>query len=153
MRTLKLLLLLAALAGMSGCVSSQNATLSPGADLGAIKSYYVVHLPKDGRNINKLICDNLTLRGYKATTGETGNAPADSQALVTYQDKWVWDMAMYMLKLDVQFRDPKTDVALASGEVLHTSLVRRSPPEMVKEVLDQIFQKASPLTATPIGNK
>jgi hypothetical protein len=155
MKNLKQLLILAALtAGLSGCMSSQKATVSPGADLGAIKNYYVVHLPQDGRKINQLICDDLNVRGYKATTGEAGNAPAGAEALVTYQDKWVWDMAMYMLQLDIQFRDPKTDIALASGEAMHTSLVRRSPPEMVKEVLNQIYQKASPpQAATPMGDK
>jgi hypothetical protein len=153
MKTLKLLSLFAILLGMSGCVSSQNATINPGTDLTAIRTFYVSRLSKDDRGINKLICDDLNGRGYKASTGEAEKAPADAQAVVTYQDKWMWDMTMYMLKLDIQIRDPKTDIALATGEVLHTSLVRRSPPDMVKEVLNQILQKASPSTTAPMGNK
>jgi len=153
MKTLQLLFAVILLAGLSGCASSQNATVSPGADLGAVKSYYVLHLPKDDRGINKLICDDLNGRGCKASTGEAGSAPPDAQAVVTYQDKWMWDMTMYMLKLDLQIRDPKTDVALASGEVMHTSLVRKSPPEMVKEVIDQIFQKAASSKAAPMGSQ
>ena len=154
MKSLISLLLVAALAGLSGCVSSQNAMVNPGTNLGAVKSFYVVHLPRDGRNVNQLICDDLVRRGLKATTGETGSVPPDADAVVTYQDKWVWDITMYMLQLDLQIRAPKTDFALASGQVMHTSIIRRSPPEMVKEVLDQIFQKASAARgAAPMGGK
>ncbi len=142
-----------ALSGLTGCMSTQKATIAPGTDLSAIKTYYVVHLPKDTRQINRLICDNLSLRGCHATTGEEGAVPADVDAVVTYQDKWMWDITMYMIQLDIQIRKPVSQVALANGQVMHTSLVRRSPPEMVKEVLDQIFNKAPPATIPPTGQK
>lgn len=154
MKHLLYLLVIAVIAGLSGCASAQKATVDPDAHLGSIKNYYVVRLAADKRGINQLICNDLNSRGFHATTGEAGRAPAEAGALVTYQDRWVWDMAMYMLQLDLQIRDPKTEISLASGEVMHTSLVRRSPPEMVKEMLDQIFNKApAPNAVTPVGGK
>lgn len=142
LRLLSLALLAGALLGLTGCASDKKATIMPGANLGAIKSYYVVHYPSDNGKVNQIICDDLISRGYQATTGGALTAPTNTDALLTYQDKWMWDFTMYMLQLDMQIRNPKTDIPMATGMAMHTSLVRRSPKEMVKEVLDEIFKQA-----------
>ncbi len=136
------ILLLASLVLWTGCASQKNAVVMPDANLGAIKNYYVVHLSADDRKINQLITENLVSRGLQATTGGSNAVPATAQAIVTYYDKWMWDITMYMLQLDIQIRHPQTHVPLATGMAMHTSLARRDPPEMVKEVLDEIFKKA-----------
>lgn len=139
---------------LAGCASSrQGASIIPGNDLRTIKSFYVVHLPADKRGIDKLIADDLKSRGYSAISGEEGKTPDGTDAVVTYKDKWMWDITMYMIQLDIQFRKPVSNVPLASGSSLRTSLVRKSPEGMVKEVLDQIFEKAGIATQTPMGNK
>ena len=138
----KIVVLAGASLYLAGCASKKNATIMPGANLGDVKNYYVVHLPADDRRINHLITEDLIHRGLTATTGESNAVPAAAEALVTYYDKWVWDMTMYMLQLDLQIRNPQTQVPLATGMAMHTSLVRKSPEEMVKEVLDEIFTKA-----------
>jgi hypothetical protein len=151
MQKLKLLALVVfsvTLLGVTGCSSKKNATLMPGANLGVIKNYYVVHYSSDNSKVNELIRDNLIARGYQATTGDAHATPADVDAVLTYQDKWMWDMTMYMLQLDMQIRNPKTDIPMATGMAMHTSLCRRSPKEMVKEVLDEIYKKAG-MPATP----
>ncbi len=125
----------------------------PGADIAAIKSFYIVHVPEDGRKINQLIADDLVARGYRATTGEATAKPTDVDAVVTYNDKWMWDMTMYMIQLDIQFRNPKTEIPLATGQSVRTSLVRKSPKLMVEEVLNQIFQKAGITPAPALGGK
>lgn len=113
----------------------------PGTDLSSLKKLYVVRLPADQRGVERLIADRLNVMGYQATAGEAVNTPADIDAVVTYQDKWMWDITMYMIELNVQVRQPKTQAALASGHSLRTSLVRKSPPEMVAEVLTDLFKK------------
>lgn len=148
-----LLLTVIVLLGLTGCASHQKGAIMPGANLGELKSYYVVHLPADSREVNKLICDDLIARGYRASTGEAINTPAEVDALVTYQDKWMWDITMYMLQLDIQFRKPTTEIPLATGQSLRTSLKRKSANSMVTEVLDQIFQKAGNASAPALGNK
>lgn len=72
------------------------------------------------------------------TTGDTTAANAD--AVITYVDKWMWDITMYMIELTIQVRDPKTDFTLAVGNSYHTSLTRKSPTEMVDEVMANIFK-------------
>lgn len=152
MRTMKFIstvILAIGLISLTGCSSSKrSATIMPGSNLGAAKSYYVVHYSSDNAKVNELIRDNLIARGYQATTGDAHATPTGVDAILTYQDKWMWDITMYMLQLDMQIRDPKTDIPMATGMAMHTSLARRSPKEMAREVLDEIYIKAG-LQAAP----
>jgi hypothetical protein len=133
--------LLGLLALGSGCaVNRATANVSPDADIGKMRSFYVVKVPEDQRSIDKLITDNLQKRGFTATSGpQPQKAPAGVDALVTYNDKWMWDMTMYMLELTIQLRNPSNNFPMATGNSFHTSLTRKSPPEMVDEVLTNIF--------------
>jgi hypothetical protein len=147
----------AALAGLllasmllSGCAStSLEAETTPGVDLSALKTFYVRKLPADSRGVERLIAQRLVAMGKQSTYGSEHRPPQPVDALVTYQDKWMWDITMYMLNLSIQIRDPSTDVQLASGHSFRTSLARRSPEEMVQEVLDRIFNKSG----NPAGEK
>jgi hypothetical protein len=126
---------------VSACaVNTQSADVLPSTDVSKLKSFYVVKFGPDGRDINILLKDRLIAMGYAATTGPEGSTPGDVDAVVTYRDKWVWDLAMYMLSLDVTLRDPKTGFPLATAKSLHTSLTRKSPEAMVQETLGNILK-------------
>lgn len=128
---------------LSGCaVNRATATVDPSANLQAIKRVHVVKLPDDGYNVNQLIATRLTELGYTATTSV--EKPRDVDAIVTYWDKWMWDLTMYLLELTIVFRDPANDFPLATGNSLHTSLTRKSAREMVDEVLGNILKEKKP---------
>lgn len=130
---------LLAVALTSGCaVNRATATVDPSANFAAVKTMHVVKIPEDGRNVNELIAGKLRERGYTVTTDTA--KPSAVDAVVTYVDKWMWDITMYMLELTITIRDPKNDFPLATGNSYHTSLTRKSPPEMVDEVLGNIFK-------------
>jgi hypothetical protein len=78
--------------------------------------------------------------GFEASTGADGAEPKDVDAIVTYEDRWRWDITMYMIELKVSVREPRTDNLLAVGNSYHTSLTRLSPEEMAAEVLSGIFK-------------
>ncbi|MBL8397726.1 MAG: hypothetical protein JNL84_06205 [Candidatus Accumulibacter sp.] len=145
---MKSILKLVAIVGLvamisSGCaVNRATATVDPGTDLTKLKTMYVKKIPADNGGTNVLIADKLASKGVSVTTGE-GAAPAGVDALVTYIDRWMWDITMYMLELTVTLRDPNTNLPLASGNSFHTSLTRLSPKEMVNEVIDNIYNKAA----------
>jgi hypothetical protein len=124
----------------SGCMTQLTSNVVPGTNLKALKRLHVIHLAADQHGVERLIADRLNAMGYQTTVGEKGTLPEDAQAVVTYQDKWMWDITMYMLELNVQIRQPKTDIALATGHSMRTSLVRSSPSEMVAEVLKDIYK-------------
>jgi hypothetical protein len=135
---------LLALSLLPGCASNRaTASLTPGTDLARISTLYVVKSPEDERDINELIKASLARRGYAVTTGADRKPDTKVDALVTYADKWFWDITMYMLELTIVLRDPATNFPLATGNSFHSSLTRKSKEEMVEEVLDNIFKSAS----------
>lgn len=146
MTRLGLLFCAVMLGALPGCaINRQSASVSPDSDLSSLKTIYVVKFAPDGRGINDLIAAELRKRGFEASTGADGAAPETADAIVTYQDRWQWDMSMYMIELKIYMREPRTDKLLAFGNSFHTSLSRRSPEEMVAEVLSSIFKKVKKL--------
>ncbi|MFC4699971.1 hypothetical protein ACFO4O_07380 [Glaciecola siphonariae] len=126
---------------MTGCASkSLEAQKANNVDLTALKTMYVEKLPADERGIEILIATELNKLGYQATYGPKFPADGDFDALVTYQDKWMWDITMYMLELNIQVKNPDTNFIMASGHSHRTSLVRKSKEEMVSEVVGEIFK-------------
>lgn len=135
---------LAALAVLPGCVSQQSATIAPGADLRRIRRLHVVRLPADTRGIEQVIAAEFRRGGFVVTVGSEADAPPDADAIVTYSDRWMWDITMYMISLDIALRDPRTQFPIASGRSVRSSLVRGTPEEMVREVIGKIFGPAAP---------
>jgi len=142
-RFLCALLAFGALTFTAGCaVNRATATVTPGAAMESLKTFYVVRLPADNRGVENLIRDDLIKRGYAATSGpELAHDAYTADAVVTYEDRWMWDITMYMIELDVTLRNSSNGFPIASGKSFHTSLTRKSPPEMVTEVMTNIFDK------------
>jgi len=140
------ILRLAAILGLAaslttGCaVNRATSNVDPSTNLSALKTMYVKKNPNDDGN-NVLIADKLRTKGVIVTTG-TETPPSGIDAVVTYVDKWMWDITMYMLELTITIRDPKTDFPMATGNSYHTSLTRLSDKEMVNEVIENIYKKA-----------
>ena len=137
MAALRFTLLGTALLLMFGC-AKLTASVPAGTDLGKLKSFYVVRHERDGREVNALIRDELAKRGVTVTTGSESARPTTVDTIVTYEDRWMRDMAMYLLSLNISFRDGNTNALLASGQSYRPSLERKEPPAVVKEVLDEI---------------
>ena len=130
---------------VQGCsVNRATATLAPGTDLSRIRNVYVVKEAGDDHSIDELMKTQLTRMGYAATNGPELPLPYKADAVLTYVDKWMWDITMYMLELTVHLRNPETNASLAVGNSMHTSLSRKSPEAMVEEVLNNIFKNAKP---------
>ena len=124
---------------LTACATT-NSARAPDADLHVLKTFYVARLPADERGIEKLISNRLTVMGYQCTSGDAQTPVSPVDAIVTYQDRWMWDITMYMIKLDIQIHDGKTGAILANGEVMRPSLQRKSPEGMVEETLGVVFK-------------
>lgn len=124
---------------LTGCVNIATAKVEPGANLASIKTMYVKQLPADKRGVNEIVADKFRSKGVKVKTGvDDPSEPVD--ALVTYADKWMWDITMYMIELNLAVREPKSQTPIATGYSKHGSLTRLSPKEMVDEVVDNIYK-------------
>jgi len=129
----------AALLSLAACATLKGSH-APDVNLKADKTYYVVHRADDNGGVDKLIAKQLTTIGYTATSGDSPTPPAPVDVVVTYEDHWMWDMTMYMIRLSIQFHDGKTGAVIASAESYRPSLERKSPEGMVEEVLTQIYK-------------
>ena len=122
----------------AACASpTLEAKKMPGADLSPLKTVYVEKLVADERGIDQLIASQLTRMGFAVTNSVTAS---QVDAIVTYQDRWMWDITMFMVQLSIQVRDGQTKMVLANGQSWRPSLERKSPEEMVEEVLMAIFK-------------
>lgn len=113
-----------------------TATVDPTANLKALES---LHVSGKRDDINGLIADDLRRRGYAVTVA--GKQPEETGAVVTYIDRWMWDITMYLFDLTIQIREPDTGIPLATGNSQHGSLTRKSPAKMVDEVMGNIFKE------------
>ena len=128
----------------SGCAStSLTSDIDPSSDLTSLQSFYVVKYASDDRGVEQKIAAELNARGKNATSGIKPKPPSPVDAVVTYQDKWFWDITMYMLELSIDLRDPETNYKFATGRSHRTSLARKSPEVMIQEVLGEIFKDQS----------
>ena len=128
---------------LTGCsIDRQSASVNPGVELRELKKYYVVKLGPDNRGVNRLIVAHLANMGFTADTGPAESMPDDADVIVTYEDRWQWDITMYMIGLTIHFRNPKNQQLLAVGNSYHTSITRMRPTAMVGEVLGNIFAKS-----------
>ena len=124
---------------LGACATLESAK-APDANVKGLKSLYVTRVPEDERGIDKMIAARLSTMGYLATSGDAPQSPNPVDAVVTYQDRWMWDITMYMIKLDVQVHDGNSGAVIARAQAVRPSLQRKSPEGMVQEVLGEIFK-------------
>lgn len=135
--TLVLIIFASLLSGCSKVVLKADS--DPNVDISNIKSFYVRQLPTDNRGLEVKIASQLNEFGYQATSGVHELPTRSVDAIVSYTDRWMWDITMYMLELNIEFRDPDTNYVFASGNSYRTSLVRKPPEYMIEEVLRKIL--------------
>ena len=142
-KILKLTLLLGFVALFTtGCaVNRATGSVDPSTNLLSLKTMHLKKQVDDNTDTNVFIADRLRSKGVTVTIGDN-TPPSGVDGVVTYVEKWMWDITMYMLELTVTVRDPKTDFPMASGNSFHTSLSRFSPKEMSNEVIDNIYKNA-----------
>jgi len=123
----------------SGCaINRATAYKEPSAKLSTLKSMYVKQAPDDDK-LYPIIAEKLRSRGITVTVG-TGPTPKEVDALVTYIDRWTWDITMYPVELTLVIREPQSEYPIALGNSYHTSLTRLSAEAIVAEVIDNIYK-------------
>lgn len=125
-----------------GCAMAKvDSRVTPDTDLTTYSTYYVVRHTKDQRRLDEIIRDEMVLLGLDAESGPPDEQPAGIDVVVTYEDRWMWDMTNYLLTLTLDFRDADSNVLLATGQSYRPSLERKPPDFMAREILESIFTK------------
>lgn len=121
-----------------GCASVSTAPVSR-AKLQKIQFIRIEPLPNDQHGMDKLIAADLKSRGFDVEIGTSQAGGRRPDAILCYQDKWMWDLSMYLLCLDVQLRSAKTRVIVAQGQSFQPSLERKPPEFVVHRLLDDVI--------------
>lgn len=124
---------------LSGCaVNSSTSNVTPGVSLADYESFHIVRPAETRNDLDILLRDGLVERGMSATIGTESDVPDETQVLVRYSERWVWDITTYLLNLNLQLVDAASRFPLATADIYHTSLTRRSPEQMVDDTLARL---------------
>jgi hypothetical protein len=124
---------------LQGCATNrESASVAPDTDITMLKVIYVLRSEQDDRGVYITIAEQLRKLGYAVSTGTDTKVPANTDAVLSYQAQWQWDMTMYLLDLRITLRNPATGALLGSASSYHTSMTRKSTEEMVAEVLSNL---------------
>jgi hypothetical protein len=138
----KAILALAGAAVLAGCSHLVTRAL-PNADIGHYKHVFVEHRLADSYGIADEMARQLREMGFDASAGALTMMPSDAQIVVSYDDMWTWDFNTYMIEIDVQVRNARTDKILAVGHYYRPSMVFGHPPSaMIHELLAKLFKRA-----------
>ncbi|MEM9481827.1 MAG: hypothetical protein AAGA58_19425 [Verrucomicrobiota bacterium] len=130
----------------SGIIKDQSADHAAVFDPtpSALAPAYVISQKGEKQEVDRVIADELKLRKIPATYGPKEQMPPGTKTYITYEDRWMWDITMYLLQLDMQVYDAATNTPLATAHSRRTSMVRKSKEAMVKEVIDYVMKVEKP---------
>lgn len=126
---------------LTACVGNTSGQLTLPKDVAQQGTYYVQRPPADQRDLAALIAKNMQARSMQVTSGPESAKPADVTYVVTYVDKWMWDMRMYLYDLRIELRDAKDQSVLGFGQSMQSSLkaMGQSHEDVIDTALDQLF--------------
>lgn len=142
MRRRSLLAALVAVASV-GCMTEFQAEPIPTAQRAAGTRYFVERHEKDERGLDQTIAAEFAKRAVSVSSGPRAERPPDVDVLVTYEDRWQWDMTMYLLSLRIDLRDPSTNALYTTGTSMQTSLARKPPEEVIAALVAAFFEDPS----------
>jgi len=112
------------------------------------KLYFVENHGKDKRHLDQVIAEELRARWLSARSGLAADRPGNFDVLVTYEDRWWWDMGNYLIFLRIDFREPVSNALLAMGHSYQTSLVRKASEVVVSHVIARVMGEPLPVPKT-----
>jgi hypothetical protein len=114
-------------------------------DLASIDRVHVQETPESderSKTVGRTIATTLELLGVDASFGPDFERPDDTHVVVTYRDRWMWDMSMYLIQLSLYVRNVDTGEIMASGSSTRMSLQREDPDFVAREILEPIFRQS-----------
>ena len=140
---LRPLVLLAAVLLCGGCASFD--TEAPrGGGLAGVQRFFVVSNLNDNHAFDQRIAAALKARGFVAEAGPLTMMPGDTQAIVTFQDQWGWDLGEHLVYLRIAVRKPESSENLAGATFSARIPLKEAPAETVGRLVTRLFEKALP---------
>ena len=132
----------AVLAGiLAACVGSAAGQLMPRTALDQGKTFFVEKHEKDTRNLAESIAQTMRARGLSATSGAAADRSQGVDYVVTYTDRWMWDMRMYLADLRIEVRDARDNSLMGYGQSSQSSLkaMGQSHEDIIVTALNELL--------------
>lgn len=104
---------------------------------------HVVKHANSSRDIDVYLKQAFLRRGYTVTAGLREEMPSTADYYVEYVDRWTWDIAMYLVSLEVSLHEQATRQVVGNGiyrnSFLHTF---PNPERMADRVVGRILGEA-----------
>ena len=113
---------------LAACQSIQGEPLTESARA-ANATFFVEHQPKDTRHLDVQIGEALAAKGVTVTPRRE-----EAAYVVTYEDRWSWDMRPFLRALKVEVRD-KNGAVVGSGLSKQDSLAAMG--KTFRDVIDR----------------
>jgi hypothetical protein len=122
------------LAGCASPASIDGIRLPREAREGAV--FGVAHQPADERGLDRVIVQ--ALRAHGLTAELQAQAPDPPDFVVSYIDRWFWDMRTYLIDLRIDVRRAGNEKLVATARSYQTSLAAmgKTYQEIVRKTVD-----------------
>jgi len=137
-----LLVLLSALL-LGGC-ASYDTHVERGKSLASVKRFFVVTNLNDNHALDRGIAEALKAHGFTAGTGPRTMMPEDTQAIVTYQDRWAWDFGDHLVFLTIGVNDALSLDRIASVTFSASIPLREPVPTTVGRLVVRLVAGRKP---------
>ena len=114
---MRLVLVAAALfLGLAGCSQPRSVTARPDLYKGPYRTAYLVVKPDQGKDMQQHFERALQGQGLAVVTGSSDTPTQQVDVIVRFNDRWFWDLVMYLQSLHIEMTDARSNVLLASGD-------------------------------------
>lgn len=132
------LLLLACFAALFAGCSSPFSTRKA-MPLDGFRRIYVEKRLNDNNHFDEILAAELRRLGYEASHGHLTMMPANTDAVLTYDARWVWDFKTYLIECNLELRTTYTNKKLADARYYRPSMRTSSAEEIARDLLGPLF--------------
>jgi hypothetical protein len=126
----------------AGC-ATYTAHVEPSTELTAYKRLWVKSNLDDNHSIDRVLVEVLRSRGFETQFGPLTMMPRETQAIVSFRDRWTWDFKNHMTALEVMVQDVRSEKQVAAATFVGPASLTVSPRDVVERLVHDLV-KASP---------
>lgn len=139
----RLILPLFALLLLAGC-AAYDTQVARGPGLAGVERFFVVGNANDNRGLEHRLVAALRARGFTAAAGPRTMMPEDTQAVVTYDDRWAWDFGERLQYLQISVNAVSPARPLAAAVFSAKIPGRKAAAEIVDELVGRLVAEGKP---------
>jgi hypothetical protein len=115
--------------------------------------FFVMNHGKDQRHLEQIIAGVFRAQGLRVSAGGSGQQPAHTTFVVTYEDHWAWDMRTYLLEIEIEVRDVATGAVVGESRSYQDSVsaMGSTYEEIVRRTANDLFTGRSVARSAPVS--